>query len=111
VKAVAIPFPLNTVEADTGEIAARTFEFARFAIPRGVLTKGHIEYVAKVMKRVKENVTKSKGYKVTHWPRILGHLREVRARPVTGANLPSAMRRRHERSGSSTLPADERTSG
>jgi tryptophanase len=73
VRAVAIPFPLNTVDADTGEIVARTFEFARFAIPRRVLTKGHIEYVAKVMKRVKDNAQKSKGYRLTYWPKMLGH--------------------------------------
>ncbi len=73
VRAVAMPFPLNTISAETGEMVSRTFEFARFAIPRRVFTKGHMEYVAKVMKRVKENAPKNNGYKITYWPKILGH--------------------------------------
>jgi tryptophanase len=73
VRAVAMPFPVNTVDVDTGDMVSKMFEFARFAIPRRVYTKSHMEYVAKVMKRVKENAHRNKGYRVIHWPKVLGH--------------------------------------
>lgn len=73
VRVVAIPFPVNTIDVETGEMVSKKFEFARFAIPRRVYTKGHMEYVARVMKQVKENAYKNKGYRVTYWPKVLGH--------------------------------------
>lgn len=73
VRAGAIPFKMNTVDPKTGDIIERSFEFARFAVPRRVYSKAHMEYVAGVFGRVKENASKSRGYRVVEKPEVLGH--------------------------------------
>jgi tryptophanase len=72
VRAAAFPFTLKTVDT-TGDIVTREFHFARFAIPRRVYTKSHLEYVASVMGKVKENARNNKGYRCTYAPEVLGH--------------------------------------
>lgn len=73
VRAGAFPFHLTCVDPRSGELIDRQFEFARLAIPRRVYTKSHMDYVAKVMKRVKENAAHSKGYRLTYAPEVLAH--------------------------------------
>ncbi|HWN66229.1 MAG TPA: tryptophanase [Haliangium sp.] len=73
IRAGAYPFPLNVVDPGTGEISSRLFQFARFAIPRRVYTKGHLDYVARVMARVKEKAPQSKGYRLVYSPEVLSH--------------------------------------
>lgn len=73
VRAGAAPFPLNTVHPTTGEIEAKVFQFARFAVPRRVYGKAHMEYVARVMHRVKQNAHQSRGYRLVYAPEVLGH--------------------------------------
>jgi tryptophanase len=68
IRAGAAPFSLHTVELGTGEIVTKTFQFARFAIPRRVYTKSHFDYVGKVMRRLKEKAPHNKGYKRTYAP-------------------------------------------
>jgi tryptophanase len=72
VRAAAFPFVLKTLDG-TGAIASRAFHFARFAVPRRVYTKSHLDYVAAVMARVKEGASRNKGYRCTHAPEVLGH--------------------------------------
>jgi tryptophanase len=72
VRAAAFPFQLKSVEK-TGEISTRTFHFARFAVPRRAYTKSHLEYVGRVIARVKENAAQSPGYRCTYAPEVLGH--------------------------------------
>jgi tyrosine phenol-lyase len=72
VRAAAFPFVLRGLDK-TGQVQARTFHFARFAVPRRVYTASHLDYVAGVMARVKENAAQSKGYRCTHAPEVLGH--------------------------------------
>jgi len=72
VRAAAFPFTLKTVDA-AGEIVTREFQFARFAIPRRVYTQSHLEYVAGVIGKVKENARNNKGYRCTYVPEVLGH--------------------------------------
>jgi tryptophanase len=72
VRAAAFPFQLRTVDR-SGEIVAREFHFARFAVPRRVYTKRHLDYVASVMARVKDNARQNKGYRCTYSPEVLGH--------------------------------------
>lgn len=69
----AIPFHLNCIDPRTGTIVEKDFEFARLAIPRRVYTKSHMEYVAKVLKRVKEKAAENKGYRLTYAPEVLAH--------------------------------------
>ena len=57
----------------TGEITEQAFQFARFAVPRRVYTRSHLDYVARIMARVKQRAHLSKGYRVEHWPEVLGH--------------------------------------
>jgi tryptophanase len=73
VRAAAAPLPVTTVDEATGEITTKIFPFARFAIPRRVYSKGHMDYVARVMERVKANAHRSKGYRLVHQPEVLGH--------------------------------------
>jgi len=72
VRAAAFPFVLQSL-GDSGQLTRRTFHFARFALPRRVYTKSHLDYVAAVMARVKEAAPRNLGYRCTHSPEVLGH--------------------------------------
>jgi tryptophanase len=69
----AYPFEFKTVEAETGQFVDKAFQFARFAIPRRVYTKGHLDYIGKVMARVKERAPHNKGYRLVYAPEVLAH--------------------------------------
>lgn len=73
IRIAAIPFHLNCVDPNSGDLVPRNFEFARFAIPRRVYTQSHLDYVANVMQRVKSNASKNKGYQLTYAPEVLKH--------------------------------------
>jgi tryptophanase len=73
VRAGAIPFHLHTVDAKTGDIVNKDFLLARFALPRRLYTKSHLDYVGKVMARVKERASQNKGYRLVDAPKVLGH--------------------------------------
>jgi tryptophanase len=72
VRVGAITFHMNRVD-QRGEIVEKIFQFARFAVPRRVYTKSHMEFVGKVMRRVKERASLNKGYRVIDMPEVLGH--------------------------------------
>lgn len=72
VRAGSAPFPMHTLGAG-GEIVTRTFQFARFAIPRRVYGKSHMDYVGAVMRRVVAGAARSKGYRLVYAPEVLGH--------------------------------------
>jgi tryptophanase len=69
----AYPFHFNTVDPKSGEISDKVFQFARFAIPRRVYTKGHMDYIGEVMARVKARASRNKGYKLVYAPAVLPH--------------------------------------
>jgi tryptophanase len=69
----AYPFHFNTVDPKSGDINDKVFQFARFAIPRRVYTKGHMDYIGEVMARVKERASRNKGYKLVYAPAVLPH--------------------------------------
>jgi tryptophanase len=73
VRAGAIPFHLKTVHPSTGDIVAREFQFARFAIPRRVYSQSHLEFVAEAMRRVKKSASHNHGYRLTYAPEVLAH--------------------------------------
>lgn len=73
VRVGAATFHMNRVEASTGEVVTKAFQFARFAVPRRVYTRSHLEYVAEVMRRVKERAPRNNGYRVVYAPEVLGH--------------------------------------
>jgi tryptophanase len=73
VRVGAIPFHLRTVNLPDGEITERLFQFARLAVPRRVYTRSHLDYVVKVMARVKEVAASNRGYRVVSQPEVLGH--------------------------------------
>jgi tryptophanase len=73
VRAGGYPFVTKTVSAQTGELVDRVFHFARFAIPRRVYSKSHMEYVAAVVARAKERAAGNRGYRVVHKPELLSH--------------------------------------
>ncbi len=69
----AAPFPMHTARAEDGEIEERMFQFARFAVPRRVFSRAHVEYVAEITARVVKNAPQNRGYRVVHHPEVLGH--------------------------------------
>ncbi len=69
----AAPFPMHTVCRETGEIVDRVFQFARFALPRRVFSKAHLDYVAEITRRVVTVAKRSRGYRTVHQPEVLGH--------------------------------------
>ena len=69
----AAPFPLSTIDAQTGEVIQRVFQFARFAVPRRVYSKAHMDYVGEIGRRVVERAQDNPGYQVVHHPEVLGH--------------------------------------
>jgi len=73
VRIVGSPFPIEFLDLDKGEVVRRDFEFVRFAVPRRVLTKAHMEYIGAVMERVVERAHLNKGFRVVYQPKILGH--------------------------------------
>ena len=73
VRAGAAPFSMKTISSETGQIQERVFQFARFAIPRRVYSKAHMEFVGHVMARVKLVAPANRGYRVTEHPPVLGH--------------------------------------
>jgi tryptophanase len=73
VRVGAITFHMNRIEPTTGDIVEKIFQFARFAVPRRLYTRSHIEYVAEIMRRVKANAHSSKGYRAVYVPEVLGH--------------------------------------
>jgi tryptophanase len=73
VRVGAAPFPMHTARAGNGEIVERMFQFARFAVPRRVFSRAHVEYVAEITSRVVENAARNRGYRVVHHPEVLGH--------------------------------------
>jgi tryptophanase len=72
VRVGAITFHMNRVDAD-GQIIEKAFQFARFAVPRRVYTRSHVEYVARTMRRVKDVACHNGGYRVVDMPAVLGH--------------------------------------
>lgn len=73
VRVGAIPFPMLTVDARTGDIQERVFQFARFAVPRRVYSKAHLEFVARVAAEVKSKAALNQGYRLVDKPAVLGH--------------------------------------
>lgn len=72
VRAAAFPFQIKSID-NGGNPVTRTFHFARFAVPRRVYTKSHLDYVGRVVAKVKQNSALNKGYRCTHAPEVLGH--------------------------------------
>lgn len=73
VRVGAIPFALQRLDGRTREITPRLFQLARFAVPRRVYSSAHLEYVARAMALVKEAAPRSRGYRRTYEPEVLGH--------------------------------------
>jgi tryptophanase len=68
----AAPFSMHGVDRE-GQIIDKVFQFARFAVPRRVFSKAHLEYVAEVTRRVVSVAKHSTGYRTVHQPEVLGH--------------------------------------
>jgi tryptophanase len=73
IRAGATPLPISTVSPSTGDIVDRVFQFARFAVPRRVYSKSHMDFVAEIVARVVENAPKNRGYRMTNQPETLPH--------------------------------------
>jgi tryptophanase len=73
VRVAAAPFEMNTIDLASGDIVERGFQFARFAVPRRVYTKSHMDYVTEIANHVVSNASSNPGYRVAHHPELLGH--------------------------------------
>jgi tryptophanase len=66
---VAFAYP----DPDTGEMIYPKLELVRLALPRRVYTQAHMDYVIKVVARIKEKAAQIKGYRITYAPELLRH--------------------------------------
>lgn len=57
----------------TGEVIPAPNELVRFAIPRRVYTRSHLDYVGEVAQEVAKNVDQIKGLTITWAPELLRH--------------------------------------
>jgi tryptophanase len=73
VRAGAIPFEINTIDPASGDLVKRPFQLARFAVPRRVYSKSHMDYVGHIVRRVKQVASQNRGYEVVEHPEVLGH--------------------------------------
>ncbi|MEO8906322.1 MAG: tryptophanase [Polyangiaceae bacterium] len=73
VRAGATPLNISTVSPKSGDIVERVFQFARFAVPRRVYSRSHMDFVAGIMGRVVANAGQNRGYRMTNHPEILAH--------------------------------------
>jgi tryptophanase len=58
---------------ENGKHIAPNMELVRFAVPRRVYTKSHIEYTAEAIAEVYDNRKKLKGVKIVWEPPFLRH--------------------------------------
>jgi tryptophanase len=73
VRVAAAPFLLRTISLETKDLEDRVFQFARFAVPRRVYSKSHMDYVAGVVSRVKSEARANNGYRLVYKPEVLPH--------------------------------------
>lgn len=73
VRIATIPFAMRTVNSDDGELSERSFLLARFAVPRRVYTRSHLEYVGGVAAEVRRRAHQQRGFRVAYEPPVLGH--------------------------------------
>ncbi|HVP20917.1 MAG TPA: tryptophanase [Anaerolineaceae bacterium] len=60
-------------DPDSGEAVYPKLELVRLAIPRRVYTQSHLDYVADVLIRLKEQASSLLGYRITYAPPLLRH--------------------------------------
>lgn len=61
------------VDPETGENVYAPLELVRFAIPRRVYTRSHLDFIGEVARKVMENPRGIKGLRVTWAPKVLRH--------------------------------------
>ncbi|HLX10654.1 MAG TPA: tryptophanase [Thermoanaerobaculia bacterium] len=61
------------VDPRTGERRAAPLELVRLAVPRRVFTAAHLEYVARVLGRIRERREEIRGMRMTNDPQVLRH--------------------------------------
>ena len=66
---VAFAYP----DPDTGKIIYPKLELVRLALPRRVYTQAHMDYVVKVVTRIKERADQISGYRIIYAPELLRH--------------------------------------
>jgi tryptophanase len=66
---VAFAYP----DPDTGEMIYPKLELVRLALPRRVYTQAHMDYVVKVVSRIKQNADQVRGYRIVYAPELLRH--------------------------------------
>ncbi len=60
-------------DPETGEQVYAPLELVRFAIPRRVYTRSHLDFIGEVAKKVMDNPKNIKGLRVTWAPEVLRH--------------------------------------
>ncbi|HEU4580974.1 MAG TPA: tryptophanase [Polyangiaceae bacterium] len=73
IRAAGVPFPVRTVSPRDGSFVDKLFNFTRFAVPRRVYSKSHMDYAVGMLARVKDNAPAQKGYRLVSAPEVLGH--------------------------------------
>jgi tryptophanase len=66
---VAFAYP----DSDTGIMVHPKLEMVRLAIPRRVYTQSHIDYVVRILVKIKRRAPGIPGYRITRAPKLLRH--------------------------------------
>jgi len=85
VRSVEIGSVMFAEKDENGNLIPPDLDLVRLAIPRRVYTLSHLDYVAKVFEKVRENKERYRGMKFTYMPSALRHFtaRFDRVKPVT----------------------------
>ena len=60
-------------DTETGEVILPALELVRLAIPRRVFTQTHLDYVIKILSKIRDRAAEIKGYRITYEPKLLRH--------------------------------------
>lgn len=63
----------GTLDPDTGKEVLPKLELVRLAIPRRVYTQSHLDHVADIVIKIKENSKNYSGYKITYQSPLMRH--------------------------------------
>jgi tyrosine phenol-lyase len=63
----------GSTDPETGAALPAPMELVRLAVPRRVFTNSHLEYVADVLRRIREKRDELKGLRMTYAPKVLRH--------------------------------------
>lgn len=60
-------------DPETGEMVYPEMELVRLAIPRRTYTQSHLDYVAKILRKINDKKEDLHGFEITYQPELMRH--------------------------------------